>query len=247
MTSDDSSSGFIDIHCHLLPGLDDGPDTAEESVAMATTAREDGITHIFATPHYMPGSYENKAGAIREALTRLREQVPKDIELLPGSDVRIMPDLPELVGADEVATLAGSPYQLIEFPEYAMPPNVEHLIFQLRQRGLIPILTHPERCPYLLDKPKLLKGLRGEGVLCQVTALSITGGFGREIKKFTLSLIDKGQVEFVATDSHGVSRRPPVLSKAYREVLRQFDRATADRLFYQNPRKILDAIPPSRQ
>jgi protein-tyrosine phosphatase len=236
------SPGFIDIHCHILPGIDDGPSEMAESVEMVLIARDDGTSHIFATPHVMAGAWENSADSIEEALKGLRVAAGDGVRLFSGADIRVTPDLPERLERRELPSLGGTPYVLLEFPSYAMPLNLDHLLFGLKRKGFIPIVTHPERYPYFTSDIKLANHLREEGALFQVTALSITGGFGRELKKLTLAMIDLDLVDFVASDGHGVTKRPPVLSKAYREVARQFDRATADRLFYDNPMKIVRAV-----
>lgn len=233
--------GFIDIHCHILPAIDDGPEEEEESVEMAQLAKDDGITHIFATPHIMIGSYENTATTIGVALERFLPRVPEGIAVFSGADVRISADLAERLDRKEIPTLGGSPYLLLELPSYAMPLNMEAFLFALRRKEYIPVITHPERYGYFAANLSKLAMLRDEGALVQITASSVTGDFGRDIKKTALMMTEKNLVDFVATDSHGVRRRRPILSKAYREIARQFDRTVADRLFYHNPRKILDA------
>jgi protein-tyrosine phosphatase len=233
-------NGFIDLHCHILPGLDDGPTSVDQSLEMLDIAAADGIAHIFATPHVMAGTYDNDTDRINEGLDRMRAQLPNGTRMFTGADVRITPDLPALVSSGLIPTLGNSGYLLIELPSYSMPLNLEQLVFNLLQKKVIPIITHPERHPFFAERRSLLKSLRSDGALCQVTAMSVTGGFGRQVQEIALDMIDEGLIDFVATDAHNAKRRPPILSKAYREVVRQFDTPTANRLFFTNPQMVLD-------
>ena len=167
---------FIDIHCHILPGLDDGPSEVEGSLKMLEIAAEDGISHIFATPHILPGTYDNKGSEISASLDRLKNLAPETPRIFYGADVRVSVDLLGRIESGEVPTLNGSGYMLIEMPEYILPPNVDNLIFNLRHRGIIPIITHPERHLRLMHDLSILGKLRDNGALCQITAMSITGG-----------------------------------------------------------------------
>lgn len=232
-------SGFIDIHCHILPGIDDGPSVMEESLEMLAMARQDGISRIFATPHIIDGLFPNSARSIIPVVEDLMCRLPEGVELFYGADVRVTSDLIKRVESGDFPTLGGSRYLLIEFPEFVIPTNVEALIFELRLRGIIPVITHPERHLRLVHDFVALRGLRERGAMCQVTALSITGGFGPEIQGATLSMIEKGLADFVASDAHNTSTRAPVLSKAYAEVKKRFREETAEMLFYENPGTIL--------
>ena len=232
--------GFIDIHCHILPGIDDGPETIEESLEMIEMACDDGGSHIFATPHILKGVHNNSSETIISSLNNFRNHVNNGMEVLYGADVRISNDLIDLIERKEIPTLNGSEYLLLELPFYVMPPNIETMIFSLRQKGIIPIIAHPERYPYLMRNLQQMKRLRDIGVLYQVTATSLTGGFGRDICRSCFSMIKEGLVDFVASDAHNSKTRPPILSKAYREIKREFDEVIADRLFFYNPRRILE-------
>ena len=231
--------GFIDIHCHILPGIDDGPETLAESLEMIEMACDDGASHIFATPHILKGLHNNSSETIMSSLNNFRDHVNNGMEVLYGADVRISNDLIDLIERKEIPTLNGSEYLLLEFPFYVMPPNIETMIFTLRQRGIIPIIAHPERYPYLMRNLQQMKRLRDMGVLYQVTAMSVTGGFGRDICGTCFSMIKEGLVDFVASDAHNSKLRPPILSRAYKEIKKEFNTEAAERLFFQNPRKIL--------
>lgn len=232
---------FIDIHCHIIPGIDDGADDLNEALKMLEIAVNDGISHIFATPHIMSGVYDNQAVAIRQAVEAFQKHIPASMKLLHGADVRISHDLLKRIENKEIVTLMDSGYLLFEFPEFAVPPNVDNMIFNLKQRGITPIITHPERHMRLMRDHEMLRDFLSTGALCQITAMSVTGDFGREIKKFSMSMLDKGLVDFIASDAHDTKKRPPILSKAYKEVKKHFGEAAADTIFFHNPNKILAA------
>ncbi len=233
---------FIDIHCHILPGIDDGPGAVQDSVAMAKMAIDDGITHMFATPHILDGLYRNGTAVIKETCEKLKGSLPNGLQLLYGADVRICHNLLERIENEDIPTLNGSGYLLLEFPSLALPPRLEDLILELRQHKVIPIITHPERHLLLARRPALLRRLRECGAMSQITAQSITGGFGREIRNVSYALLRMGLVDFVASDGHDVRMRPPQLSEAFREVVSLFGEETAMRIFVRNQEEILDAV-----
>jgi protein-tyrosine phosphatase len=221
--------------------MDDGPKDVHESVAMAKMAIDDGITRMFATPHILDGLYLNGTAMIRQSCERLKSSLPADLDLLYGADVRICHDLIARIENETIPTLNGSGYLLLEFPSLALPPRVDDIIIKLRERKIIPIITHPERHMLLAQRPTLLSRLRDCGAMSQITAQSITGGFGREIRNASCSMIRLGLVDFVASDAHDIRIRPPRLSEAYREVVSLFDERTAIRIFVQNQEKVLEA------
>ncbi|HAM51440.1 MAG TPA: capsule biosynthesis protein CapC [Nitrospiraceae bacterium] len=233
---------FIDIHCHILPGIDDGPVDMRESVEMARMAIDDGISTIFATPHIMDGVYDNTTLKIKEAYGELLSSLPAGITLLCGADVRISPDMIKKIERGDIPTLHGSGYLLIELPHFVIPPSMNDFVFNLKQRGMTPILTHPERHLLLSKNLTVLKSLRSFGAMIQITAQSIIGGFGRDIRKASISMLKEGLVDFVASDAHNLRKRPPQLSAACRQVEALFGDETARRLFALNQKQIVGAI-----
>lgn len=231
---------FIDIHCHILPGMDDGPATLEESLKMLEVAKNDGISRIFAAPHILDGLYSNKGAEIIASVENLRKHLPAGLELFYGADVRVIPDVLKRIESGEVLTLNGSGFMLMELPEYIVPPYLDSFIFNLRHKGITPIITHPERHLRLMHDHNGLSGLRDSGAMCQITAMSITGDFGREVMRASFSMIEKGLADIVASDAHNAGRRPPILSKAYKEVKKHFGENVAEMLFFKNPGKILE-------
>ena len=234
--------GFIDIHCHILPGLDDGPEHMDESLEMVRMAANDGTSHIFCTPHVYPEVYDTNQDSVKQARDELKNRVSNGVKLFFGGDVRIVPDLLERVMRQEVPTLSGSPYLLLEFPSQIIPYYTGRLIFDMRRQGLIPIVTHPERCAYFARDFTGLHVLRDQGCMFQLTAMSLTKDVAKQLRKLTHAMIENGFADFIASDAHSTRQRAPVLSKAYDEVQRHFGKDLADKLFFNNPQKILDAV-----
>jgi protein-tyrosine phosphatase len=232
---------MIDIHCHILPAIDDGPADLQETLEMLRIAAGDGITHIVATPHYRHGESPT-AQDIRGKIALVREEMAKnniDVELLGGADIRLTYELMEGIEKNEIPTINNSAYFLLELPEL-LPPHLDGFLFEARVKGFVPVITHPERNYSLLSDKEKIEMIRESGALIQLTAMSVTGKLGRQIKKFTEYLLKKGYVDFIATDAHSTERRPPLLSKAYRETVGILDKTRADRIFIDNPKAVIE-------
>jgi protein-tyrosine phosphatase len=232
---------MIDIHCHILPSIDDGPSDTDTSLGMSRIAANDGTTHIVATPHYRYGE-KPTTEEIQEAIRVLGKRIDQEgvpVRLLGGADIRLTYELLEGIETCSVPTINDTRYFLIEIPDL-IPPNLDDFIFEATLRGYVPVITHPERNYTLLSAPERIDELRGTGALFQVTAMSITGEFGLQIKRYSQMLLRKGVVDFVASDAHSTNRRPPGLSKAYRVVSEILDRRQADRIFLENPAAMIE-------
>lgn len=231
---------MIDLHCHILPGIDDGPRNEEESVRMAEMAEKDGITHIVATPHFLwNGTLDHEM--IGDSLVSFRARVlEKDIrvKLLAGADIKLTYEAMKRIEKGDLPTIDGSRYFLLELPD-PVPPNVDNFLFSAGMKGYKAIITHPERNKSLQSSPEKMDKLRASGALFQLTAMSITGEFGSQVEAFSRFLLKKGFVDFVASDAHDSVRRKPLLSKAYGEVLRSFREKAANRIFFANPEAVL--------
>jgi protein-tyrosine phosphatase len=201
--------------------LDDGANSWEDALAMARIAAEDGITVVVATPHQLGNFAQNRGGTIREAASQLQDLLRRSgipLEVLAGADVRIEPELIPKVRSGEVLTLADrGRYVLLELPHEVYLP-LDRLIEQFRAAGLVGILSHPERNSGILARPQIVASMVEAGCLMQITAGSLVGTFGREIKEFAESLIADGLVHFVATDAHGPRSRRPRLRRAFHRV-----------------------------
>jgi protein-tyrosine phosphatase len=239
---------MIDLHSHILPGLDDGPDGIDGALDLARAAADDGIRTIATTPHIrddFPLRIESLADRRRELQAQLgAAAIP--IELAAGGELAV----PKLYELDDHAiaavALGGGPYVLVESPYNPATELLEGGLFELRARGFRPILAHPERSPSLLSNPDRLAELVASGVLCSVTAASLAGGFGKSIRRYSLSMFRDGLVHNVASDSHDTRRRGPQLSRGL-EALARDAGATEEQLRWlvvQVPEAILAGTEP---
>jgi len=232
---------MIDIHCHILPAIDDGAGDLQTSLEMFRIAAADGITHIVATPHYRHGDSPTMQD-IDKKIKQVREEMTKsaiEITLLGGADIRLTYELLGAIQRNEIPTINGSRYFLLELPDL-FPPRLDDFLFDMKVRGFVPVITHPERNYSLLSAPERVDAFRDAGALFQLTAMSITGALGRRIRKFTHQLFKKGYVDFVATDAHNTGRRPPLLSMAYRETIAVLNKTEAERIFFENPKAVIE-------
>jgi len=232
---------FIDIHCHILPGLDDGVSTFEESLKMLEIAKNDGISGIVATPHVITGVYHNTPKTIIEALLRIREKAD-NLALYPGAEIRIDRDLVQRLLKKELLLINNKNYMLLEMPAYSIPPikELSYIVSSLKMKRITPIIAHPERNMVIIQNPGIMERLIEYGAISQVTAMSITKNNGAQVQKVTLKMIEKGYIHVVASDAHDAKKRPPILSEAYRVVLKTFGEDEAKRLFVDNPLKIIN-------
>ena len=209
---------MVDIHVHILPGFDDGPDSMEESLAMLRLAEQDGITKLIATPHSAHLVHKSYGKSeIRATVADLQQQAGSlgmKVEVLPGIEVHLGADLEREFAEGKAFVLADSRYLLLELPFSTYPISSEQVVCDLRIRGLVPILAHPERLEYFQRDPALLKRLLRGGALTQVTAGSLNGDFGQRTRKFTEALLGQGAVHFLASDAHDSDYRRPKLSEA---------------------------------
>ena len=214
---------MIDLHCHLLPGIDDGSKDLAMSLEMARIACDQGISTIVCTPHITPGIYDNTGPQIKADVASLQQQISfanLPLKLLSGADVHLAPDLLKGLGSGRVITLAGSRYLLLEPPSHTLPPQFDQTVFQLQTAGYVPVLTHPERMPWMEAQFSVIRDLVHHGVWLQVTAGSLTGRFGRRAQDWGVRLLDEGLCHLVATDAHDPSTRPPHLAGA-RSIVEQ--------------------------
>lgn len=227
---------MIDIHCHILPGIDDGPETIEESVLMARMAHEDGVTHIVASPHIKHDLTEPAriGGLVAELNSILSiENIP--LKVLLGADVNAVID-PALIDA---YTINGSRYILLEFPHARIPIDVRSILFRFTSAGYRPIITHPERNMSVISNPSLVYELIEGGAFMQVTAGSITGEFGPEAQQCSEVLLLGGWVHFIASDAHSSDWRPPLLSESVRRAGELIGHDAATALVLDNPKSVI--------
>jgi protein-tyrosine phosphatase len=229
---------FADIHCHLLPGIDDGANDLETALAMAEMAVADGIHTIVVTPHQLGNFAHNTGDVIRER-TSLFQRVLNDhgipLELLPGADVRIEEGMIEKLRSGEVLTLGDHRrHVLLELPHELYVP-LEGLLLALERHRITGILSHPERNHGILRDPQVLLPLVEMGCLMQVTAGSVMGTFGSRSQEMAEWMLEHGLVHFVATDAHGVKTRRPLMQRAYDRIAELVGDAAAGDLCSINP------------
>jgi protein-tyrosine phosphatase len=240
---------MIDLHCHPLPGVDDGAPDFETAVAMCRMAAADGITHLVATPH-CNYTYRFDPESNRAKLADLQAAVGDSIKLLLGCDFHLSYDnIRKLIEARESYTINGTENVLVEFGDQFIPEQLDNVFYEIQCAGLQPILTHPERNPVFQRKPGLLYHWVTRGCLVQVTAKSLTGGFGRAAMHFAEKWLEQNLIHFFASDAHDVRRRPPVLSECYRQVAKARGKEIADLLLIKNPEAVIHGrpLPPQPQ
>ena len=230
--------GFVDIHCHLLPGIDDGSPDWETSLAMAQMAVADGTRTIIVTPHQLGNFSQNRGDPIRQLTLQLQEllrqhEIP--LEIMPGADVRIEDIMIGLLDSGEVLSLGDRRrHVLLELPHELYFP-LEGVLAELNRRGMAGILSHPERNHGILREPELLPTLVDAGCLMQVTAGSLMGTFGPHSQQLAEWMLGQGLVHFIATDAHGVKSRRPLMRRAFERVASLVDQETALDLCERNP------------
>jgi len=233
------------MHCHVLPGIDDGPETIDGSVALARAAAEAGTHTLVATPH-VSWHYPNDADTIARLVDELRARLIAEqvaLEIRPGAEIAIT----RLVDIDPAELprlgLGGGPWLLVEPPFTPVADNLDTIMLNLQQRGHRLLLAHPERCPAFHRDPRMLETLVHAGVLTSITAGSLVGRFGGEVRRFALELARAGMIHNVASDAHDLARRQP-------GVMAELEQAglgpLADWLTQAVPAAILDGgeIPP---
>jgi len=217
-----SCPAFVDIHCHLLPGLDDGASDWDEALAMARLAQSEGTRTVIVTPHQLGNYGGNRGQTIRDQSAQLQELLDThgvDLTILPGADVRIEPDLVAKIRSGDVLTLADQRrYVLLELPHEVYLP-LERLLAELAAAGIVGILSHPERNQGLLGQPGIVDRLVDAGCLMQITAGSLVGTFGPQVQSFAERLVAQGLVHFVASDAHGVRARRPLMQRAFQRLV----------------------------
>ncbi len=233
---------MYDLHCHLLPGIDDGPAELSVSLEMARMAVADGITIVACTPHIYPGLYDNDAPGIRAAIARLRQHLEAQgiaLHLVEGADVHLAPGLATAIAEGRVPTLAGSRYLLFEPPHHVAPPRFEQSVFELMAAGIVPVVTHPERLTWVEEHYDMFVRLAGRGAWMQVTAGALTGRFGKRPRYWAERFVGEGHAMLLATDAHDPRRRPPLLAEGQEAAERLVGAELARKLVVEHPGAIL--------
>lgn len=240
---------MLDLHCHMLPGIDDGAPDLDTALSMARMAVEDGIRVSACTPHIYPGMYDNDGDGIRAALAAFQSELDRrdiPLRLVQGADVHMQPDMVAGIRAGRIATLAGSRYLLFEPPHHVAPPRFEQSLFELQVAGFVPVITHPERLTWVGDHYGVFQRLFDAGVWMQITAGSLTGRFGKAARHWGERMLDDGMVHILATDAHDLRHRPPLLAEGRDAAARRVGPADAARMVLARPRAMVDDVPPQQ-
>ncbi|MBR1511242.1 MAG: hypothetical protein IJ858_06470 [Acidaminococcaceae bacterium] len=241
----------IDIHSHIIPGVDDGSRDMETSIALLQMAVESGTTDIIATPHVIDVSTTLTWDAIRRHVEALQKEADArgiPIRIYPGAETELNWDLLELIRKDHSAfCLAGSRYCLMEMPSLMLPPNLEDMIYELQLMDIVPVLAHPERQMQLMQEPEKLLKLLQKGCVAQSNGGSLTGVFGPKAHEKVHMLIDHQMISFMGSDAHNLKHRNTNLKDAREKIVKHWGEATATELLETKPRYILEnkELPPA--
>lgn len=233
---------FVDIHCHILPGVDDGSQTPEETKAMLQKAWDEGIQIMVATPHYNKQRGKNDIELIKKQLLltrKLAKEVNPKMQICLGMEIYYGEDVPELLKEGRVVSIRKSRYILVEFSPGDEFQYILNAVRKLQMSGHTVIIAHIERYNCLRKDISNVEYLREMGAYLQVNTGSITGSYGRSVKKFLREVLKAHLVQLVGTDAHGSERRTPKMQEAYKEVVKRCGEEYADQIFGQNAKKVL--------
>lgn len=239
---------MIDLHSHILPGLDDGAPDLRTSLAMARAYVADGVTVVACTPHILPGVYANSGATIRMAVAALQTELDRaqiDLHLAAGADVHLAPGWVDGFRRGDLPTIAHSRYALVELPRHVPPPRFETSLFDLVAAGYVPILTHPERLLWLRAHYDCVHRLVAAGVWMQVTTGALAGGFGTSVQHLAERLLDDGLVHILATDAHDDVRRRPDLRSGFERAAARIGERLAWDLVATRPRGVIENVLPN--
>ncbi len=232
------SGSITDIHCHILPGVDDGSKNMEQSMEMLDIAYQNGITTIIATPHHMPDGKNVSPAGIKERVAKLQEYADSqdyDMTILPGNEIYYYGEVAEMLDENQICTLAGTDCVLIEFSPMDESRYIRNSLAELQNMGYSPIIAHVERYMSLLKAPfEKIQELRDMGVLIQVNAASVMGGFGKPTKATVEKLLKKQLVDFIGTDAHSSGNRSPKIMECVEYLSKKYPADYVEKLLYRN-------------
>lgn len=240
---------MVDIHSHLLPGIDDGARTMNEALALAQACVDDGIRHVVVTPHIYPGLYDNEQvniAAAYDEFARAVEEAAIGLGVSFAGEVRLSPEVMPMIEEGRVPFLGevdGYRNMLLELPDGQIPVGAPAFIAWLQARRIRAIVVHPERNKAVMEHPEKMRSFVEAGCELQVTAGSIVGHFGSRAQAAAEALLDKGWVHAVASDSHNLRSRPPMMRAARNALLRRYGRETALRLTQWGPARLCQVEP----
>lgn len=239
---------MLDLHSHILPGVDDGAPGLDTSLDMARAYVSQGVECVACTPHIVPGLYENTGPDIRRRVADLQARLDDGdirLRLVVGADNHITPAFVAGLRQGRLLSLADSAYVLIEPPHHVAPLRLEELFFEVSIAGYIPVLTHPERLTWIEAKYDVIERLAAHGVWMQVTSGSLRGAFGRRARYWAERMLEEGLVHILASDAHNMGSRRPDLLDGLRAAERFAGAEEAYHLLVTRPRGIVRNLQPS--
>lgn len=240
---------MIDIHCHLLPGIDDGPSTVEDAMALAKALADDGIQHVVCTPHVFPGRFENRRTGILDEFTRFQALLAHSgipLRISCAGEVRLTPESLDLLPLGELPFLGqvqGFNTMLLEMPDGQVPLGADRFVSHLIQHKILPVIVHPERNRGVMEDPQRLAPFIHMGCPVQVTAASLTGHFGSKAQETAQTLLDEGWVTLIASDAHNLQGRRPRMGAARDWLHHTYGAAAAHELTVAAPARICGMAP----
>ena len=235
---------MIDLHCHILPGIDDGAKDLETSLRMLEIASNNKTQAIVATPHVIEGSWLPAWERIVTECHELQQEAQKagiNIPIYPGAEVAVSYDILDIVKAPGPYCINGGRYMLVELPAIEIPRYTEEFFFTLQTRGITPILAHPERHPVIAKDPRIVLEWVNKGILLQINAGTITGRMGERARKVAELLLVNDLVHCIGSDAHTTHSRTPNLTQAFAMVVKIIGKAKAQKIFRTNPDKIISS------
>lgn len=238
---------MIDLHNHILPGIDDGAPDLATSIEMARMHVDQGVEIVACTPHILPGVYHNEGPQIRQAVDNLQQALDEagvPLILIPGADNHIIPDFVSELHKGRLLSLGDTRYVLVEPPHNVAPARLDELVFTILLANYVPIVTHPERLKWVEEKYDIIERMAARGIWMQITSGSLTGRFGRRPQYWAERMIGEGIVHILASDAHDTRKRPPDLAEGHRAAERLVGAGEARRMTTGYPRDIvLDRAP----
>ena len=234
---------MIDVHCHILPEVDDGAESMQQAINMAKIAQEEGISKMIATPHYHPEFKYEKGEELKKISERFKKELKEnniDIEIYLGNEIYFTYDLMDKISELDFYCLNDSKYILIEFPPNNFPSNLCNIVYELKQQGYTPVLAHVERYMQIHEDTEIIYDCIKTGAIIQINSSSLIGKQGKQFQKICDLLISRNMVHLVATDAHSDTRRRPLLREAYEYVEDKYSKSMAENLFKNNAQCILD-------
>jgi len=239
---------MIDLHCHMLPGIDDGPKNMEQSLAMARYAVDHGIERCVLTPHIQPGWYDNDYKIIAAVYENFKAELSREgipLQIGMAAEVRVCGELPIMISQNKIPFLGewqGKRVILLEFPHENVPVGVDKLVDWLIAKDILPLIAHPERNQAIMKQPNKIDQFLDKGCLLQLTADSITGLFGDESQKCALRYIKQDVAFIIASDAHNLHKRKPNLQEAKDFLLSITSAEQINKLMVDNPAQLISGV-----